>query len=159
MSPDNPVFIKRTCGHMGVANSQALALAGIDESTPDPQGGRIEKDRGRLTGLLQERAQEMLQSNNPSASVGTLVDAIELAGEHMLSRGVTSVMDAAVGGVQGFDDYLAYQEARRLGRLPLRAYLAIYGGPTGIEPTSVLDLSGGTIEVLRAGRGDVSQFT
>ena len=31
-------------------------------------------------------------------------------------------------------------------------------GPTGIEPTSVLDLSGGTVEVLRAGRGDVSQF-
>lgn len=147
VSPDNPVFIKRTCGHMGVANSQALALAGIDESTPDPQGGRIEKDRGRLTGLLQERAQEMLQSNIPSASVGTLVDAIELAGEHMLSRGVTSVMDAAVGGVQGFDDYLAYQEARRLGRLPLRAYLAIYGGPTGIVEECV---SHG----IRTGAGD-----
>jgi predicted amidohydrolase YtcJ len=50
----------------------------------------------------------------------------------MLSRGVTSVMDAAVGGVQGFDDYLAYQEARHQARLPVRAYLAIYGGPTGI---------------------------
>lgn len=37
--------------------------------------------------------------------------------------------------------------------------LIVDAGPTGIEPTSVLDLSGGTVEVLRAGRGDVSQFT
>ena len=132
VAPDNPVFIKRTCGHMGVANSRALAIAGIDESTPDPQGGHIEKGQGRLTGLLQERAQEMLQSVIPPAGVDALVDAIERAGTHMLSRGVTSVMDAAVGGVQGFDDYLAYQEAFRTERLPLRAYLAIYGGPTGI---------------------------
>ena len=132
VAPDNPVFIKRTCGHMGVANSKALALAGIDETTAQPPGGHIEKRQERLTGLLQERAQEMMLSRVPPVSVETLIDAIELAGQHMLSRGVTSVMDAAVGGVQGFDDYLAYQEARRLGRLPVRAYLAIYGGPGGI---------------------------
>jgi len=35
----------------------------------------------------------------------------------------------------------------------------IDSGPTGLEPTSILDLSGGTVEVLRVGRGDVSQFT
>lgn len=136
VAPDTPVFLKRTCGHMGVANSKALAIAGIDETTPDPQGGHIEKgqgkDNGRLTGLLQERAQEMMLAIIPPASADTLVDAIELAGQHMLSRGVTSVMDAAVGGVQGYDDYLAYQEAYHQGRLPVRAYMAIYGGPTGI---------------------------
>ena len=37
--------------------------------------------------------------------------------------------------------------------------IIVEAGPAGIEPTSVLDLSGGTVEVLRAGRGDVSQFT
>ena len=132
VAPDNPVFIKRTCGHMGVANSKALALAGIDEATAHPPGGHIEKKQGRLTGLVQERAQEMMLAKIPPVRAETLVDAIELAGRHMLSRGVTSIMDAAVGGVQGFDDYLAYQEARRLGRLPVRAYLALYGGPTGI---------------------------
>lgn len=132
VAPDVPVFIKRTCGHMGVANSRALALAGIDATTPDPPGGHIEKEQGRLTGLLQERAQEMMLRIIPPASSDTLVEAIELAGRHMLSQGVTSVMDAAVGGVQGFDDYLAYQRASHERRLPLRAYLAIYGGPTGI---------------------------
>jgi predicted amidohydrolase YtcJ len=74
----------------------------------------------------------MMLSVIPPVSLDTLVEAIERAGHHMLSRGVTSVMDAAVGGVQGFDDYLAYQEARHSGRLPVRAYMAIYGGPTGI---------------------------
>ena len=132
VAPENPVFLKRTCGHMGVANSRALALAGIDETTPDPPGGHIEKGQGRLTGLLQERAQEMLLSVIPPARMETLIASIELAGRHMLTRGVTSVMDAAVGGVQGFDDYLAYQQARHAGRLPVRAYMAIYGGPTGI---------------------------
>lgn len=132
VAPDTPVFLKRTCGHMGVANSKALAIAGIDETTPDPQGGHIEKGQGRLTGLLQERAQEMLLAVIPPASADTLVEAIELAGHHMLSRGVTSVMDAAVGGVQGFDDYLAYQAAYHQERLPVRAYMALYGGPTGI---------------------------
>ena len=132
VAPDNPVFIKRTCGHMGVANSMALAEAGIDETTVQPAGGHIEMKQQRLTGLLQERAQEMMLSKIPPVDAETLIAAIELAGHHMLSRGVTSIMDAAVGGVQGFDDYLAYQEARRQGRLPLRAYLAVYGGPTGI---------------------------
>ena len=37
--------------------------------------------------------------------------------------------------------------------------VVVDAGPTGIEPTTVLDLSGGAIEVLRAGRGDISQFT
>jgi hypothetical protein len=131
-APDNPVFIKRTCGHMGVANSRALALAGIDVNTPDPPGGHIEKGQGSLTGLLQERAQEMMLSIIPPVALETLVQSIELAGHHMLSQCITSVMDAAVGGVQGFDDYLAYQTARHTGRLPVRAYMAIYGGPTGV---------------------------
>ena len=147
VAPDNPVFIKRTCGHMGVANSRALAIAGIDETTPDPRGGHIEQSQGRLTGLLQERAQEMMLSIIPPEPVATLVDAVELAGNHMLSRGVTSVMDAAVGGVQGFDDYLAYQEARHSGRLPVRAYMAIYGGPTGIMDKCIAN-------GIRTGAGD-----
>ena len=131
-APDNPVYIRRACGHMGVANTRALAMAGIDEATPDPPGGHIEKSQGRLTGLLQERAQAMVHSVIPPQSIDTLVECIELAGRHMLARGVTSVMDAAVGGVQGFDDYLAYQRARHDARLPVRVYMAMYGGPAGI---------------------------
>ena len=38
-APDHPVYITRTCGHVGVANSAALALAGVDEDSSDPPGG------------------------------------------------------------------------------------------------------------------------
>ncbi|GAB4169202.1 MAG: amidohydrolase [Thalassobaculales bacterium] len=132
-APNNPVYLKRTCGHMGVANSAALALAGVDERTPQPSGGHIESQNGRLTGLMQERAQELIARVLPRTTQETLIRAIELGGRHLLSHGTTSAMDAAVGLRQGWDDYLAYQEARRQRRLPVRMYLAISGGPAGIQ--------------------------
>src|SRR4051794_33191184 len=50
-----PAFLTRTCGHLGVANSAALTRAGITRSTPDPEGGQIDRDdRGEPTGLLRE---------------------------------------------------------------------------------------------------------
>ena len=55
-APDNPVMLVRACGHISICNSQALKLAGITETTPTPPGGLIEKQNGRLTGLLAENA-------------------------------------------------------------------------------------------------------
>ena len=147
VAPDNPVYIKRTCGHVGVANSRALALAGIDETTPDPEGGHIERENGRLTGQLQERAQELVLRQIPPAPLDDLIAGIEAGGRAMLSQGITSVMDAGVGMRQGYDDFLAYQEARRQCRLPLRAYLSLVGGPAGIQERA---LANG----LRSGVGD-----
>ena len=45
-----------------------------------------------------------------------------------------------------------------LGRMGHQVDIIVAAGATGLEPTSVLDLSGGTVEVVRAGRGDISQF-
>lgn len=146
-APENPVYLKRVCAHMGVANSRALALAGIDESSGDPPGGHIERRDGRLTGLLQERAQERIYAVVPPLGQEALIAGLERAGRHMLSRGVTSVMDAAVGAREGLDDYLAYQEARRRRRLPLRAYLSLTGGPSGIQDAALQ-------RGLRTGVGD-----
>ncbi len=57
-SPDNPVVLGRADGHALVANSAALAAAGIDDDTPDPDGGVIERDEnGRATGILIDHAQ------------------------------------------------------------------------------------------------------
>ena len=132
-APRNPVYITRTCGHMGVANSLALAQAGIDESTPAPEGGHIEQQNGRLTGLLQETAQDLLKSSLPRASQAALIDALETAGTHFLAHGITSVMDAGVGLRQQFEDLRAYFEARRQRRLKVRSYLAMIGGAHGIQ--------------------------
>ena len=132
VAPDNPVYLKRCCGHMGVANARALALAGIGEATPDPQGGHIERRDGRLTGLLQERAQSAVFAAMPPPSMDELVAAIEGGGRLLLAQGITSAMDAGVGMRAGFAEVEAYERARDEGRLPLRAYLCLLGGPEGI---------------------------
>ena len=64
-------------GHMAVANSLALRLAGIDRDTPDPQGGHIVKDAaGEPTGLLQETAQSAVRDLIPKPTVHDMVDAL-----------------------------------------------------------------------------------
>jgi predicted amidohydrolase YtcJ len=125
--PDHPVFITRTDGHLSVANSRALALAGIGPDTPDPEGGQIGREGGRLTGLLAERARDAVDDVIPKPDEAALVEAIERAGLDALSRGITSVMDAAVGMVAGWAEMRAYQTARRTGRLPLRVYACLLG--------------------------------
>jgi hypothetical protein len=131
-APNNPVFIVRTCGHMGVANAAALREAEIGHNTPDPEGGVIERAQGRLTGLVQERAMRLVRAPMPEPSDAALVDAIEAAGKHMLSLGFTSVMDANVGGAAGMREVDAYRTALATERLPVRAWLCLAGNPEGI---------------------------
>jgi predicted amidohydrolase YtcJ len=125
--PDNPVLITRTDGHISVANSAALALAGLDENSAQPEGGHMEKQNGRLTGLLAENARFPVQQQIPTPDEATLVDAIERGGRDLLSYGITSCMDAAVGMYCGWVEMTAYQRAHREGRLPLRVYACIIG--------------------------------
>ncbi len=59
-SPNNPVVLGRADGHAMVLNSAALDAAGVTQSTPDPEGGRIERDAdGRATGVLVDRAMDL----------------------------------------------------------------------------------------------------
>jgi predicted amidohydrolase YtcJ len=131
-APSNPVHLVRSCGHLSVANSAALAVAGIDEATPAPPGGAIELSEGRLTGLLAESARDMIRAVQPPVTDADLVAAIEQAGRRCLSLGITSVMDAAVGARSGYREVEAYRAARRAGRLPLRASLALVAGRKSI---------------------------
>jgi hypothetical protein len=131
-APHNPVHLVRACGHISIANSMALRIARIDEATSVPPGGAIEMSGGRLTGLLAESARDMIRAALPPASDADLAAAIERAGRHCLSFGVTSVMDAAVGSKAGLREITAYDAARRTGRLPVRASLCLLGGPKGI---------------------------
>ena len=131
-APDHPVWLGRCCGHMGVANSKALALAGISRDTPNPPGGVIVRENGEPTGLLQERAQEALKDALPEPSLAEQVEAIELAGRRCLSYGIGSVMDACVGMIGGWSDVTAYETAEREGRLPVRMTMALGDGPDGI---------------------------
>ena len=128
-APDNPVMLVRTCGHVSVCNSRALELAGIDETTPQPPGGLIECRDGRLTGLLAENACAPVWATIAPTDETQIIAAIELAGRHLLSLGITSCMDAAVGQRGGFTEIAAYHRAKREGRLPVRAWLTLLGDP------------------------------
>ncbi|RXT56110.1 amidohydrolase [Bosea sp. Tri-44] len=126
-SPNNPVMLVRTCGHISICNSKALALGGIDENSPTPPGGLIEQQNGRLTGMLAENARAPVKAAIPAPSEEQLLAAIERGGQYLLSLGITSCMDAAVGMVTGFDEIAAYHKAKRDGRLPVRTWLALLG--------------------------------
>ena len=152
--PGHPVYVVRTDGHLAVCNSRALALAGIDEATPDPQGGAIGRRDGRPTGLLAETARAPVQRLLPEPSGDDLVAGIERAGRDLLSHGITSCMDAAVGMQAGWPEMLAYQRAHREGRLPLRVHACLLGDPgRSIVPQAEAAgmLSGGGCERLRIG--------
>ncbi len=87
----NPVFFRRICGHVAVANSAALARAGVNENTPDPFGGEIERDStGKPNGILKERALEIVSRSVPRDEKEAR-DALLVASQKLLEQGVTSL--------------------------------------------------------------------
>ncbi|GGI98679.1 amidohydrolase [Neoroseomonas lacus] len=131
-APNNPVYIVRTCGHMGVANNAALKLAGVGHNTPDPEGGVIERRGGILTGLFLERAQRLIKDAMPEPDQARMVDAIEAACAHLASLGFASATDMNVGMTAGMAEVTAYETAKASGRLPLRMWQVLAGNPEGI---------------------------
>ena len=117
ISPDNPVVLTRVCGHMITLNSKALEMAGITEDTPDPPGGKVDKNAdGELTGVLRD-ANQLIQPFIPPETQEMAVEGIERASDYALSLGCTSIQDAGLGefGVR------AYQKAYEKGVLKVRA--------------------------------------
>jgi len=119
----HPVLLIRACGHIGVANSLALAIAGIGPETRDPLGGTIDRGPdGQPTGVVREAALQLVRARLPQPSVEDLAEAIRLAGETFLSFGVTSVQEA---GIRRAEEFLAYQSLAQRGTLPVRTSLMI----------------------------------
>ncbi len=130
--PDHPLFIMRTCGHMGVANTAALRAAGIGHNTPDPEGGVIERRGGALTGLIQERALSLIKAALPEPDEARMVDAIEAAGRHLATLGFASATDMNVGMTANFAEVAAFERAAREGRCLQRMWLVLAANPEGI---------------------------
>jgi len=95
-APTHPVKLTHRSGHAHVLNSRALQLVGISTETPDPPGGLIDRstESGELTGLLFEMG-DFLSPRIPPLDPAQMEQGIALAGEHMLSLGITSVHDAS----------------------------------------------------------------
>lgn len=93
-STQHPIALTRTCGHMIVANSLALSMAGITRDTPNPPGGVIVRDEhGEPTGLLQETAQGLITRVIPDYDDAVMAAAIREANYHQLRLGITSATD------------------------------------------------------------------
>lgn len=93
-STEHPIALTRTCGHMIVANSLALKLAGITADTPDPVGGVIVRDEhGEPTGLLQETAMGLITNVLPEPDDSVMGNAILATLKHELALGITSATD------------------------------------------------------------------
>ena len=94
LTPDTPVWVSRLDGHMGVANSAALAAAGIDRNTPDVDGGTIVRHYdGEPTGVLKDNAMALIEAAIPSPPPELTDRAVGAAMRHAVERGVTSVHD------------------------------------------------------------------
>ncbi len=118
---DTPVLVSRLDGHMMLANSQALALAGITAKTPDPPGGIIERDaRGEPTGILKDKAIDLVFRQIPPLSQNAEDAAIDAGQAHVLARGVTTVYD-----MDTWQALAAFERARKAGRLKLRVHSAV----------------------------------
>ncbi|KAL6853444.1 hypothetical protein ACP4OV_019473 [Aristida adscensionis] len=94
ISPDNPVWLSHMDGHVGVANSLAMKIAGIDKNTNDPIGGTIMRTtEGEPTGLLVDTAMKLVFDVIQEVSVHERREALLRASKHALKRGVTTVVD------------------------------------------------------------------
>lgn len=94
---DRPVWLRRIDGHAGWANSRMLELAGIDDDTPDPPGGRILRDsNGKATGVFIDRAMDLVDATIPPPGKEELRDAYLAAAESLTALGLTGVHDAGV---------------------------------------------------------------
>jgi predicted amidohydrolase YtcJ len=95
VAPENPVYLERTDGHAGWANSRALEIAGITRESTNPQGGEIIRDAaGEPTGVLVDTAKLPVIDSIPPFSDEKALQALELAQEEFLSHGLTGVHDA-----------------------------------------------------------------
>ncbi len=132
VSPDNPVVLTHASGHASFVNGNALELAGVTRSTPDPDGGEIVRDaEGNATGMLRETAQR-LTGPARAASTRDLTAAdrealsrrvIALAGADALSKGVTAFHDAG----SGFSTIDLFRRLADEGELPVRLNVMVRG--------------------------------
>jgi predicted amidohydrolase YtcJ len=121
LTPDNPVFVTRYDGHMGVANSVALRSAGITAQTQDPPGGTIVRDaQGNPTGALKDAAADRMYKVIPALTHDQRVRIVKRAMAHAASLGVTSVQNMSAD----YEDIAVYDELLQRGELITRIYAA-----------------------------------
>jgi predicted amidohydrolase YtcJ len=128
-APNNFVLLTRVCGHAVCANSRALRLAGITRDTPDPPGGRIVRDsNGEPTGILLERAIDLVFRLIPPPTRGERATFLVGAAARCLEAGLVGVHDMGVSS----EDVSLYRELFSNRALPVRITAYLSGGDPGL---------------------------
>ncbi len=126
VSPQHPVLLTHASGHMAFANARAMALAGIDAATPDPEGGEIVRDaNGQPTGALRETAENLVAGlRSETLEWNHVRRVVGIAAEESLAKGITSFQDAG----SSFELIDAYRRMADDGALPLRLWVMVGEG-------------------------------
>ncbi|HEU4993288.1 MAG TPA: amidohydrolase family protein [Gemmatimonadaceae bacterium] len=131
----HPVWLAQTTGHYGVANSAALALAGITKETPNPPNGTIDRySDGTPTGVLKESAQELVRHRIPARSPGQVDQGIRALAQEFNSEGMTGVKDPGIGT----DAWDAYQRVLAGGGLTVRVFALWLGGTSEADARELI---------------------
>jgi predicted amidohydrolase YtcJ len=122
LSPDQPAYLSSADGHSAWVNSRALDIAGIDQSTPDPLNGRIERDpSGEPSGTLRESAAGLVSKHLPPLELEDYVTGLKRALRMANEFGITSLIEASAG-----ERYLeAYAALARAGELTARVRVSL----------------------------------
>ena len=129
VSPDNPVYLRHASGHATFANEKAMEMAGVTSLSIESleskvEGGEIIKDElGNPTGVFTERASSIVGRLVPAETPERADEALELAIQELLEKGITSFHDAGSG--QAFIDRLERFKAE--GKLKVRQYVMLTG--------------------------------
>jgi predicted amidohydrolase YtcJ len=127
---DRPVVLVRADGHAALANSKALAAAGIDRDTEPPFGGDLLKDAdGEPTGMLIDRAIRLVRQHVPAAGQPGLKEAMRVGGVVAARQGWVTLHSI----VDDWTEVEALRELYHEGRMPVRNYVAVRWPSAGAE--------------------------
>lgn len=142
VAPRHPVLLRSQDHHSAWASSAALALAGVDAATPDPDGGVVVRDAdGEPSGLLLEAAFELVRDVVPQPDAAALGRALDAAGRDLAARGITTVHHMAAEP-SAYWRAIATRASRADGRrYPLRVWAAI--PHADLEHAAAIGLAGG----------------
>ena len=135
ISPSHPVWLQQTMGHYGVANSQALKLAGITKETKDPPGGTIDRNPdGTPTGVLKESAQGLVHRLLQDFTPEQHREAIKSLASAFNEEGMTGLKDPGISQ-QTWDNY---KQVESEGGLTVRVFALWQGGRTMAEAQKLI---------------------
>ena len=127
---DRPVWLRRIDGHAGWANSKAMQIAGIDNDTPDPVGGKILRNaNGKATGILIDNAMDLLEPHIPTPSKDEIRAAYHTAIRRLVSLGMTGVHDAGINTREA-EVYMSMADD---GDLDMRIYAMVSGAGENLD--------------------------